>query len=92
MRHILYLTIILAALTSCHDIPDYPDNPKGNFEALWTTIDQHYCFFDEKGVDWQEVHDRYAPLITDRMSSQQLFRVCSEGSNTNPRLCYMLVF
>lgn len=81
MRHILYLTIILAALTSCHDIPDYPDNPKGNFEALWTTIDQHYCFFDEKGVDWQEVHDRYAPLITDRMSSQQLFRVCSDMIN-----------
>lgn len=84
MRQLLYLTIIFAifaALTSCHEIPDYPDNPKGNFEALWTTIDQHYCFFEEKGVDWQEVHDRYAPLVTDRMSSQQLFRVCSDMIN-----------
>ena len=84
MRQLLYLTIIFAifaALTSCHEIPDYPDNPKGNFEALWTTIDQHYCFFEEKGVDWQEVHDRYAPLVTDRMSSQQLFRVWSDMIN-----------
>ena len=52
---------------------------KGNFEALWQLIDQRYCFFDYKkeqiGVDWDEVHGRYAAMINDKMTSQQLFEV-----------------
>lgn len=42
-------------------------------------MDQRYCFFDYKkemiGVDWDEVHDRYAAMINDNMTSQQLFEV-----------------
>ena len=52
---------------------------QGNFEALWQLIDQRYCFFDYKkeqiGVDWDEVHGRYAAMINDKMTSQQLFEV-----------------
>lgn len=39
-----YLMIIAMVMTGCHDIPEYQDDPEGNFEALWTMIDQHYCF------------------------------------------------
>jgi len=31
------------------DSLEQPDTFMGNFEACWQTLDQHYCFFDEKG-------------------------------------------
>ncbi len=56
----------------------FADTPTGNFEALWSALDRHYCFFQYKNVDWQEVHDRYAAKISNSMTSEELFRVCSE--------------
>ena len=53
---------------------------------MWKIIDEHYCFFDYKhkeyGLDWNEVHRRYAAQISDSMSKEALFQVlgnlCSE--------------
>ncbi|MDE6394723.1 MAG: peptidase S41, partial [Duncaniella sp.] len=76
-----YITLIVlsaAALTSCHGIDEYANDPRGNFEALWSIIDEHYCFLDQKGIDWQNVHDRYAVRISDRMTSEELFIVCAD--------------
>ena len=69
---------MLAGLTSCHDIPQYADNPRGNFEALWRTLDEHYCFFREKNIDWTDIYARYSPRISDEMTSEELFLVCAE--------------
>ncbi len=41
------------SLASCHHIDSWDNDPVGNFEALWTIVDEHYCFFKEKDVDWQ---------------------------------------
>lgn len=74
-----YILLIFFLLTvSCHGVEEYADNARGNFEALWTILDEHYCFFDEKGVDWDAVHDRYAPRVDDGMTPEELFRVCSD--------------
>ncbi|MFA6719067.1 MAG: peptidase S41, partial [Prevotella sp.] len=50
------LLLMVLALSSCVMESEFSDNPQGNFEALWKIMDEHYCFFDEKGVDWNEVH------------------------------------
>ena len=81
MKQLHLIIISLAALllaASCHEIPQYADNPRGNFDALWRTLDEHYCFFREKGVDWDEVYSRYSPKISDRMTSEELFIVCAQ--------------
>ena len=69
----------VAALTSCIDEEEYANTPRGNFEALWRIMDEHYCFFDYKqkeyGLDWDEVRLRYASRIDDTMSDDQLFEV-----------------
>ena len=69
----------VAALTSCVDEEEYANTPRGNFEALWRIMDEHYCFFDYKqkeyGLDWDEVRLRYASRIDDTMSDDQLFEV-----------------
>ena len=73
------LALAIMPLASCVDEEEYADNPKGNFEALWRAIDEHYCFFDYKkeqyGLDWDEVHQRYAKQIDGQMTDTQLFEV-----------------
>ena len=82
VRKGIMLTVLLAmlfALSGCVDEDEYADNPRGNFEALWRIIDEHYCFFDYKntqyGLDWDSVHDKYSRQIADDMTDTQLFEV-----------------
>lgn len=73
------LLSLLAVASSCVDEDEFPDNPRGNFEALWKIFNEHYCFFDYKkqtlGVDWDEVHERYAKQVDNGMTKAQLFEV-----------------
>lgn len=83
LQFINYTLLLLSALTvsSCHSIDEWNDNPRGNFEALWTILDEHYCFFEEKDIDWNEVHSRYSAKVSDDMTSQELFYVCADMLN-----------
>lgn len=73
-RWILSLFLLLSLL-SCGDEVEYTDSPQENFEALWRILDENYCFFEYKNVDWDEVHDRYQVQITDSMDQFALFDV-----------------
>ncbi len=72
-----YIAAILMA--ACISEDERPDNPTGNFEALWQIIDEHYCFFDYKqqeyGLDWQEVYNKYKVRVNKEMTEVQLFEV-----------------
>ena len=48
LRSILPLLLFLCAslLSGCVKEDEVANNPRGNFEALWRIIDEHYCFFD----------------------------------------------
>ena len=63
--------------SGCHELPDYDNTPQGNFEALWTIVDEHYCFFADKNIDWDEVGDVYRAQVRTNMSSKSLFAVMS---------------
>lgn len=65
-------------VASCHDEVEYKNDPYGNFDALWTSIDEHYCFFKYKDVDWKAVGERYRAKLQPKMTSKELFDVCSE--------------
>ncbi len=82
MRNIFFITSLISAifmgLTSCHKIEERADDPRGNFEALWSILDEHYCFFKEKRVDWDQVHDKYARRIGSEMTREELFIVCAD--------------
>lgn len=77
LRHIIELVALALAATSCHPIEEFDRDNRGEFEALWTAFDNHYCFFAEKDVDWNDVHDRYAPMVSEKLSRTQLFAVCA---------------
>ena len=75
----VFLTLIFCfSFPSCVKIEDYPNDPKGNFEALWKILDEHYCFFDYKGVNWDSIHTVYSQRIDNSMSSESLFMTLNE--------------
>lgn len=78
IHKVLLLTVLASALTACHDIEEFDSDPRSTFEQLWTILDEHYCFFEQKGVDWNEVHSRYSPMVADGMTEQELFGVCEQ--------------
>lgn len=75
----------LLCLVSCVRGEDFTSSPTENFEALWKLLDEKYCFFDYKkaeyGLDWDEVHERYARLVNDSLTNRQLFDVLSAMVN-----------
>lgn len=80
-RLLLYITLPLV-LTGCIEEEDFNNTPNGNFEALWSIIDEHYCFFpqaeEEYGLNWDAVYDRYRPLADTCKSDAQLFDVLGD--------------
>ena len=93
MHHITTLRSLLSSLTvrvwgwvffsllitSCVKEAQFDNNPEGNLDALWTIIDEHYCFLDYKketiGVDWNIMRARYRQRLSKSMTNAQLFEV-----------------
>lgn len=77
MKHLLPLLILL--LTGCVTQETEDNTPLGNFDALWSSLDSHYCFFAEKkerhGLDWNEARQRYRQMVTPGITNRQLFEV-----------------
>lgn len=76
-----YLYIVIFAcffFTSCFKEDKFESSKKGNFEALWQIMDEHYCFFNYKDVDWNEVYNRYSQRISENMDNDALFAVLGE--------------
>jgi len=77
---IIALTLPLF-LSACHDMPDYNDDPYGNFDALAEIVGNRYCYFREKNIDWNEVTARYRTRISPDTHQLELFDIMSEMLN-----------
>lgn len=67
---------VAACLTGCEKLiipTDIPGSATHTFEYLWQQVDEEYAFFDVKGVNWDSVHEAYAPRIVDGLSDDSLF-------------------
>lgn len=71
----LFLSLLLLLLCSCIREEEYDNSAVGNFEALWRLIDEHYCYLDYKGIDWDAVRGQYRVQVTDGMGNDALFEV-----------------
>jgi len=56
----------------------YSDTPEGNFEELWSIIDEQYCFLDYKNIDWDAIHTKYKKRISADMTTDGLFQVLGD--------------
>ncbi len=80
VKYVLMIVVsaVAVALSSCNDEVNYANDPYGNFDALWSIIDEHYCFFQYKDVDWKQIGQDYRAKIHPNMQSTELFALCSE--------------
>ena len=72
---LLPVFIGLLSLGGCIREEEFDNSPQGNFDALWTIIDEQYCFLDYKQIDWDAIYDQYQPFITPDMPNDGLFEV-----------------
>ena len=72
------LILCCLLLAGCAQQDEFESDQVGNFEALWTIMDEHYSFFDYKQVDWNEVHSRYRAMVSNKMTDRELFDVCGD--------------
>lgn len=75
------LTYLLPALllTSCVEEDHFSNSPMGNYDALWSIIDERYCFFEQArqqhGLDWDDVYHKYKPQVQAAESNAELFDI-----------------
>lgn len=72
------LLIFIVSISSCVKVEDYEDSPHGNFEALWKIMDERYCFFEYKDIDWDKIYSEYSARINEEMSEEALFYLLNE--------------
>ncbi len=76
-RFIFSLILLAFTVAACVDVEPYDNSQRGNFEALWKIMDEHYCFFEYKNIDWEQIHTQYAAKISENMSDVALFDTLS---------------
>ena len=83
-RIYIYIIAIITALLPCSCIEgdEFEDTNEGIFDALWTLIDQRYCFLsyaeEQFGLDWNKMYHKYRSQITEDTDRRQLFDICGE--------------
>ena len=75
---IIFISLSAIIFTGCHDEPEYKNTLIGNYNALADIIDQHYCFFADKNLDWQKAVDHYRQFITEETNVLELFFICAQ--------------
>jgi len=61
--------------TSCEKaLLDAPVTDKKEvFNYLWKSVDEKYSFFELKNIDWDAIHSRFEPGISNAMTDKQFF-------------------
>ena len=75
---VLAIGLAFTSLTACSPKEEFSQTPYGNFDALWTILDERYCFFAYKNIDWDEIYTTYRARLDDKMSDKELFGVLAE--------------
>jgi hypothetical protein len=80
----LWVILLLVLFTACDKLfieDDAGNTPLNNYNLLWETVDEYYCYFDYKDVNWDDVYWKYRPQITRSISDEALFNVFAEMLN-----------
>ncbi|MFD8230755.1 S41 family peptidase [Streptomyces sp. NPDC059696] len=55
-----------------------PQDPRTAFDVFWHSFAENYPFFAAKGVDWQDMRDRYRPKVHQDTTRKELFGIFSD--------------
>lgn len=79
MKRLIFISAVFLSwmFSACQDVPEYDGGPEGTFDALVDIVEQRYCFFEAKDIDWQEVASRYRRELKPDITDHALFNVCA---------------
>lgn len=78
MRKYIHIALgIVFACSSCRDIV-VENTPQNVFEVFWTVMDEHYVYFEEKGVDWDSMYVACAPRARQVRTDAELLSLLHE--------------
>jgi hypothetical protein len=80
----LYIFISLFFFCSCDSIfldEQKSNNPINNFELCWKLLDENYCFFNDKNINWQQVYNKYRPAVKSNTNEVELFNILASMLN-----------
>ncbi|MGA5363350.1 S41 family peptidase [Streptomyces purpurascens] len=55
-----------------------PKDARTSFDVFWHSFAENYPFFAAKGVDWQDMRDRYRPMVHKDTTRKELFGIFSD--------------
>ena len=70
--------------TKLAQLPDFcktleeQQSPIHNFEVLWNTFNEQYCYFEKRKVDWKKTYEIYRNKISDKTNNVELFLIFKE--------------
>ena len=56
----------------------FDTDPLLNFDVFWSTMNEQYAFFEQRGVDWNELRDQWRGQLNGASSDEDLFNVLIE--------------
>lgn len=57
------------------------NDPEYNFEVIWSTFNEQYCYFKERKVDWDAYYQKYRPQITPKTTPIALYLLLEKMLN-----------
>lgn len=89
-RRACALTFAAAAFPAVAAEPEHDITGVQDFDELWRTLDERYCFFDQKATDWQKVRAVYRSQAAAAQTEEQyvgvLHRTLNELYDPHTRL------
>lgn len=76
--HIVLFAILILSLLGCEKAffePEPANNPEDIFENLWTSFNNDYAPFEERGVDWNEQYNIYRPQVKLSTTNEELISI-----------------
>lgn len=71
----ILFSLLFVLFTSCVKEEQFKNSPIGVFDACWKILDEKYCFFEYKDIDWDDVYSKYHHKIYPSMGQDSLFSV-----------------
>ncbi len=84
-KFVLLFIIFSATILSCEEVlfgPDLAtDEPLANFDYLWDEVNNKYSYFETKNIDWQQIKNKYRPMLSEKSTNEELFNVLAAMLN-----------
>lgn len=78
IKYVLLIFVSLPIFLGCGDNMSFDNSPRSNFDALWKILDENYCFFEYKNINWDAVYTKYSARVKNDMGNYALFNLMGE--------------